>query len=114
MALPSWLVPTGLAALVGGFLWSKRQPEIQADDTVTVPIGKIKTGLERWPGAPTNAEGVFQISRAEGDELSGNATGVVDPATKQIVTVGVPIGIGPFGFAKGDVTAVYREGKKIA
>ena len=110
------LIAGGLALGVGWFVWSKRQPALQPNDVVTVPVQRLLFNNGPVPGAGlVPSEPIaLQVVREEGGQVSANAVGTVDKNDpNRILRVEIPIGVGPFGFARGDVIGVWRGDKRI-
>lgn len=115
-ALPSWLVPAGLAAGVVAGLAYIRHRTPQPNDVVGVLASNLLTAGQpaQLPVTlPPSAKAAIQITSIQGDVISGSLVGYVDPSSGQLVRLTIPVGFGPVSTTRSAVTDLFRNGKKI-
>ena len=114
MDLPKWLIPAGLALGVGFAVFTTRKAGPKVGDVVAVPVAKLllPQGPPIGPSIAALVPGGMlagvTLTLAEGDQLQGNVTGYVDPTARTYHSAGLPIGLGPIGFARADAQDIFR------
>ena len=119
MALPSWLLPAGLAAGVVALLMSQRKPNPEANDIVGVSAGRLLSGAV--PAVlpvtiPQGYKAAVQVTQVQGDQVTGTLYGWIDPPTGELVPLPGAVpggGVGPLTFPTSAALDIFRGGKRI-
>ena len=114
--LPKWLLPAGLAVGTLALVFSQRRPSPEVGDVVGVPAARLLSGggpVQLPVAIPQGYRIAVQVSQTQGDNVSGEVVGYVDPATNELVRLNAPVGVGPVSFDKSEIKDIFRGGRRL-